>query len=351
MKTVKLFVLISVVALGMPGCDTGNNTPAVPDPDFDLTGKYTYNGVGYDALILEFKSNGTFNDGWGDFTGTWSSKGNEVTLKRNNADSKSIICRAEKTNTVTRITAKEGNILLLPNRGETSTYIELYAYEAPPFELAGTYTYISNIKVNDPKTETITFLPNGTYSRTRSFDSNSYTNTGKWIMAGNLVNINESPDYPIFSATASKANNTVVLTRKYDVDEDVFSGAKSPLTLTVKSGSGEPPPGDDDYALSGVYRYVVNGDNNCSLNFKSGGAFDFTNTKTPASDKSGTWSVSGNEITLGFSSPVTVSETFTITDTNTTVTFTLKDDKAMSNILQLLLLPNQKVLELQKPAS
>jgi hypothetical protein len=301
-------------------------------------------------LILKFTSNGKFNDRWGDFTGTWSSKGNEVTLKHNNVDSKSIICTVSKANTVTRITAKEGNILLLPNRGETSTYIELYVYKAPTFELAGTYTYIDNYDMQNPRTVTIAFLPSGTYSRTWIVDNLNYTRTRKWIMAGNVVNIKEDDERNLLTVTASKANNTVVFTRNYNVDGDIFN-VSSPFTLTVKSGSGEQPPpgGDNDYALSGIYSYVVNGDNTCSLDFKSGGTFDFTHTKTPASNKSGTWSVSGKEVTLGFSSPVAVSETFTITDTNTTVTFTLKDDKTMSNVLQLLLLPNQKVMELQKP--
>jgi hypothetical protein len=360
--------------LGITACDTGNTPPPPPPPeDFALAGKYVYDTNQNEALLIEFSANGKFADGWGEVTGTWTADGSEICISSSFNDGSTIknnyFTATKENDTITLAGTTKKAAYTIPKGsfltclGIDGNKITLYPYRAPSVDLSGTYTFRYDYEERIGVKDSVTFLPNGTYSNTVSYDPSRtdpkfIKREGKWILAGNLLNVKAINIYDatlialLNTHTVSPSGNTVVLTYKTGNEKNrIFLPVMaSPLVLTVKT-SGEGEEEEADYELSGIYTYTGDSDNTCSLDFKANGTFDFTNTGVPSANKSGSWTVTGNDITLAISSPVAVEETFTITDTATTVTFTLKDDKAMSNILQMLSLANKKVLTMQKPAS
>jgi hypothetical protein len=375
MKKCRIFLIFVVcIAVLLMACDTSNNTPSYTPPpeDFALAGKYLYDTNRNEALVIEFSTNGKFSDGWGEVTGTWTVDGSEICVtstfnEGSELKSNYFIASTENNSIKLTTTTKKASYTIskgsfLKCLGIDSNNITLYDYIVPNFELSETYEFMISNNEGKQVKDTVTFLPNGTYSNTNSYNASTtdpelLTRRGKWIMAGNILNVKTINIYDTTliefynTLTVSKSSNTVVLTyKKGNENNKIFLPfAFSPLTLTVKTsgGGGE----EDDYELSGVYTYTGDSGNNCFLDFKANGTFDFTNAGVPSANKSGSWAITGNDITLAITSPVAVEETFAITDTATTVTFTLKDDKAMSNILQMLSLANKKVIELQKPTS
>lgn len=108
------------------------------------------------------------------------------------------------------------------------------------------------------------------------------------------------------------------------------------------SGGGEPFP------IEGVYSLSVN-DRPCKLEFASGGKYEFTGYVS-SMKKSGTWSASGNIITMsmvaqGSSMTVAISEGFTARKSGNTVTLSLRDSSAeVSLILSSFALAGKEVV-------
>jgi hypothetical protein len=88
----------------------------------------------------------------------------------------------------------------------------------------------------------------------------------------------------------------------------------------------------NDVALAGDYT-VTQGGYTHSLSFKSDGTYQLINSASAANNRTGTWSISGNTLTMSYNTGATGEEQFTVVDNGSTVTLTLKGDSAVSLVI------------------
>jgi hypothetical protein len=90
-----------------------------------------------------------------------------------------------------------------------------------------------------------------------------------------------------------------------------------------------------DIEINGSYTFTVDSYTH-TLVFNNDGAWQFTSGSGLASqDKSGTWSVKGSTLTMNASSPVSISEKFTVSSAGSSWTITIQGNSPVSNILSL----------------
>jgi predicted secreted protein len=223
--------------------------------------------------------------------------------------------------------------------------------QEPPkkdFNIVGTYKYTQSTG-NSSLTYTWVFKADKKYEITRSIGSAK--NTGSYSVSGDEITITTDPvtvgsqNAPsiveTFAITES-GNNITLKLKEQQQQSLVFASVSivgTSLTLSRSNDEDDNKNTSDDFDIVGTYKYTHTSDSSLIYTwvFYDDKEYAITRSKGTTTKNTGSYSVSGDEITIT-TDPVTVGglnvdsivETFTITESGNDITLKLKVEQQQS---------------------
>jgi len=311
MKTVIVWcVLIAAVLCSCADPNGPDNNPSSKPDNYDMTGTYTFAKNNQECTWV-FKSDGNYEiTGYGIIgtkTGTWLSKGNDVTISY--ATSGGGAVSGSEVFTVQK-NGEQLTLSLKDNKAPLSNVLVSLGIPATSVSLTKTGS-------NNTETYTVTFDANGGIPTPQN---QKVAKGGKVSQPSTVTKSNF-----VFGGWYKDQACTTV----WNFDTDTVSGNIILYARWVNEGS-------EQYDMTGTYTFAKN-NQECTWVFKSNGNYEVTGYGIVGT-KTGTWSLKGNDVTISYATSgggaVSGSEVFTVQKNGEQLTLTLKDSSAqLSNLL------------------